>query len=69
MFDVVSSNNKEHRIYVELFQAGIPDKMLSLALEPETASLYCHKNLKNIRVKVGCRYMVLDLGGKSEYNV
>lgn len=43
--------------------AGIPDDALSLALEPEAASLYCKENLKDVHVKPGTRYIVADLGG------
>lgn len=43
--------------------AGIPDGALSLALEPEAASLYCKGNLKDSKVTLGTRYIVADLGG------
>ncbi|XP_053398895.1 heat shock 70 kDa protein 12A-like isoform X2 [Mercenaria mercenaria] len=43
--------------------AGIPDDMLLLALEPEAASVFCKRELGIDRVPVGCRYLVLDLGG------
>lgn len=43
--------------------AGIPDEMLSLALEPEAASVFCKNELGIQKVPVGCRYLVLDLGG------
>ncbi|WAQ99933.1 HS12A-like protein [Mya arenaria] len=43
--------------------AGIPDEMLSLALEPEAASVFCKEELGLKIVPVGCRYIVLDLGG------
>lgn len=52
-------------------QAGIPDKQLVLALEPEAASIYCQRvpieNLKygqNDKMKTtGARYLVADIGG------
>ncbi|XP_060588401.1 heat shock 70 kDa protein 12A-like [Ruditapes philippinarum] len=43
--------------------AGIPDHMLLLALEPEAASLYCKRELGTDTIPIGCRYLVLDLGG------
>ncbi|WAQ99288.1 HS12A-like protein [Mya arenaria] len=43
--------------------AGIPEDMLSLALEPEAASLDCRDLLGEAAKYVGYRYMVLDLGG------
>ncbi|XP_052772689.1 heat shock 70 kDa protein 12A-like [Mya arenaria] len=43
--------------------AGIPDEMLSLALEPEDASVFCKDELGMMTIPVGCRYMVLNLGG------
>ncbi|WAQ99926.1 HS12A-like protein [Mya arenaria] len=42
--------------------AGIPDGMLSLPLESEAALVYCLEE-GMITAHVGCRYMVLDLGG------
>ncbi|WAR20802.1 HS12A-like protein [Mya arenaria] len=42
--------------------AGIPDEMLSLALEPEDASVFCKDELGMMTIPVGCRYMVLNLG-------
>ena len=48
------------------FQTGIRGKDLTLALEPEAASLYC-KSLENeaeIFQRIGTKYMVLDCGGK-----
>lgn len=64
---------------IEIFlylKAGIANDQLSLALEPEAASLYC-RNLsmfieeskdkgKTIsQLKIGEKYIVLDQGGKS----
>lgn len=43
--------------------AGIPDEMLILALEPEAASLSCKQELGTIKIPVGCKYLLLDLGG------
>ena len=45
-------------------KAGIPDGMLTLALEPEAASLYSKHVIGQAAMYVGCRYMVLDIGGK-----
>lgn len=54
-------------LHVLFIQAGISGDMLSLALEPEAASLFCCKReLGVIQIPVGCKYMVLDLGGKHE---
>jgi hypothetical protein len=50
---------------MKLFQAGIPDHMLLLALEPEAASLYCKRELGTDTIPIGCRYLVLDLGGET----
>ncbi|XP_052278635.1 heat shock 70 kDa protein 12A-like isoform X4 [Dreissena polymorpha] len=44
-------------------KAGIPDEMLTLALEPEAASLYCKEQLGISKLPSGHRYMVADLGG------
>lgn len=54
-------------------QAGIKTDQLSIALEPEAASIYCqHLNIEKSqefgqvtlkRTKAGTQYMVLDLGG------
>ena len=46
-----------------LIKAGIPDEALSLALEPEVASLYCKENLKGVKIPPGTRYIIADLGG------
>ena len=55
-------------IHINLFyQAGISSEMLILALEPEAASVFCKRELGIVKVPVGCRYMVLDLGGKFIY--
>lgn len=40
----------------------MPDDMLSLALEPEAASVFCKKELGQA-VIVGTKFAVLDLGG------
>jgi len=37
--------------------------MLTLALEPEAASLYSKHVIGQAAMYVGCRYMVLDIGG------
>ena len=49
-----------------LLQAGIQEKDLTLALEPEAASVYCRtlETEANIVQRVGTEYMVLDCGGK-----
>ena len=52
-----------------LFKAGIPDEALSLALEPEAASLYCKENLKDVKITPGTRYIVADLGGMHIVNL
>nr|XP_022310816.1 heat shock 70 kDa protein 12A-like isoform X2 [Crassostrea virginica] len=52
-------------------QAGIDNAQLTLALEPEAASIYCQReSLENMRVGrqseitiPGTRYMVVDIGG------
>lgn len=44
-------------------KADIPDELLTLALEPEAASLFCKKEFGNNRIPHGCRYAVFDLGG------
>lgn len=55
-------------------QAGIKAGQLSIALEPEAASIYCQnlktdrsenkgKNLFSATIKPGTKYMVVDLGG------
>lgn len=49
--------------------AGIPDSMLQLALEPEAASIYAQyvpveKNGNNLETtKEGTKYMIVDIGG------
>ncbi|XP_052277819.1 heat shock 70 kDa protein 12A-like isoform X2 [Dreissena polymorpha] len=43
--------------------AGLRDDMITLALEPEAASLYCKPLLGDEALYVGCRYTVLDIGG------
>ena len=64
--------------YSLLFQAGIPGKLLTIALEPEAASLFCmHIPVGDLNVSgvslsqsqlspfaTGTRYMVVDVGGK-----
>ena len=51
------------------FQAGIVSKDLTLALEPEAASVYCRtlETVKDIFERNGTKYMVLDCGGKTLY--
>lgn len=57
-----------------MFQAGIDGELLSIALEPEAASLYCQlthgedvsvasKSARLSLASPGIRYMVIDLGG------
>ncbi|WAQ99932.1 HS12B-like protein [Mya arenaria] len=62
-------NHREWYLFKEfkmtLFQtkeAGILDEMLSLALEPEAASVYCRETFSCVG-NVGTRYILLDLGG------
>lgn len=40
--------------------------MLLLALEPEAASLFCKNELGLSIIPVGCKYLVLDLGGNED---
>ena len=54
---------------LNFLQAGIPQKNLSIALEPECASLYCQKlspeklgGFRNFK-KVGSKYLILNNGG------
>ena len=56
-----------------LFKAGLPSALLSIALEPEAASLFCqHQHVEQDHQsvvvfeppKVGTKYAVIDLGGK-----
>ena len=49
---------------LNFLQAGIPQKNLSIALEPECASLYCQKlgGFRNFK-KVGSKYLILNDGG------
>ncbi|XP_052281336.1 heat shock 70 kDa protein 12B-like [Dreissena polymorpha] len=44
-------------------KAGIPDEMLTIALEPEVASLYCLEKLGLSKLPTGHRFMIMDLGG------
>lgn len=56
-------------------QAGIKGNQLTIALEPEAASIYCQElrtdreNKTNITfsetIKKGMKYVVVDLGGNS----
>lgn len=58
-----------------LLQAGITDSCLTIALEPEAASLYCKmlafkKKETEIDMSSFCpgeKYMVLDAGGKYDF--
>ena len=52
-----------------ILQAGIPDNLLSLALEPEAASLFCKSHFKDLTMTSGTRYLVLDLGGECRENI
>ena len=45
-------------------QSGIPDEMLTIALEPEAASVWCLKEFGVGELPIGCKYILLDLGGK-----
>ena len=59
-----------------LFQAGISQSKLILALEPEAASIYCNSLPLSKFVEgnglegfeVGHKYLVLDAGGKFHYH-
>lgn len=50
-------------------QAGLPDKMLQIALEPEAASIYVQylpierDEARLEMTKIGTKYMVVDIGG------
>lgn len=57
-----------------MFQAGIDGELLSIALEPESAILYCQlthdvdnseasKSKRLSLASSGVKYMVIDLGG------
>lgn len=55
------------------FQAGIPTHSLTIALEPECASVYCQyltaehwkTDERNFSFSnIGRKYMIVDLGGK-----
>lgn len=58
-----------------MFQAGIPDNLLTLAYEPEAAAIYCkemtvQRIVKNGRARMdtfeaGQKFLVLDCGGNS----
>ncbi|WAQ99929.1 hypothetical protein MAR_024302 [Mya arenaria] len=54
---------KEFKMTLFYSIAGILNEMLSLALEPEAASVYCREDFPCVG-KVGTRYILLDLGGK-----
>lgn len=58
-----------------LFQAGIPGDSLSIALEPECASVYCQrltstnwKDNNSSLFSAGKKYIVVDLGGKMAFS-
>lgn len=64
-------------VTITYLKAGITEKQLSIALEPETASIYCqHLQLTRQTDKggasflgvaeTGTRFMVVDLGGKKQ---
>ena len=65
-----------HFIIFFLFQAGISKSKLTLALEPEAASIYCNSLPLSKFVEgsglegfeVGHKYLVLDAGGKFHYH-
>ena len=65
----IASKNKPYFF----LQAGIPHANLTIALEPECASLYCQSLSKeklgfdNFK-KVGSKYLVLDNGGKLKFH-
>lgn len=55
-----------------LFQAGIENNQLSIALEPEAAALYCKKQSDkkgDDLFQVDSRFLVVDLGGKNILHV
>lgn len=62
--------------YLYLYQAGISQDQLTLALEPEAASLYCRKVPVSVEttkdggkviaaMQKGSKYIVFDQGGKA----
>ena len=67
------------QFYLFIFKAGIPRRDLTIALEPEAASVYCMRLPKDMlrgggqQVKgaavgpfsKGVKYMVVDIGGKA----
>lgn len=49
------------------FQAGIPGCQLTLALEPESAALYCQLGVSRsglMPVQKGAKFLLLDCGGE-----
>ena len=56
-----------HTVIYYFSQAGIPEANLDIALEPESASIYCSEEdqehgLKGL-MEVGTPFMIVDLGG------
>lgn len=57
-------------LYVHKTQAGLPNKMLRIALEPEAASVYVQflpiekQGHGFAMTKTGTKYMVVDIGGE-----
>ena len=62
---------------VLLFKAGISEGKLTIALEPEAASVYCRylplqatnqeQSSAISDFQVGIKYMIVDAGGESDY--
>ena len=71
----IAQSSNLHRQCIQ--QAGIPGENLTIALEPEAASLYCRHlpverhvggdktaKFSLAKFKAGTKYLVLDAGGK-----
>lgn len=72
------TDRSKHFMRVSAVEAGIADKQLTLALEPEAASVFCQRvPIENLqfepsnRLKTqGIRYLVADIGGgTADYSV
>jgi len=51
---------------ISLYKGGIEGDHLKLALEPESASIWCQQveaDLQSVINRTGSKYMVADLGG------
>lgn len=62
-------------LYVHKTQAGLPNKMLRIALEPEAASVYVQflpiekQGHGFAMTKTGTKYMVVDIGGEWVFKI